>query len=315
MTSYKLHRSRGALTLIECLVVISIIGLLVAILIPAVQAVRESSRRAQCTNNLRQLGLALHNFASAHGRLPDCHSPTDFSIHVAVLPYMEMRPLYDSLNFSFGPGVQAWENQTASATPPVVFLCPSDFAQKIEGAPGSTSYGGNLGDGVQRFGYNGAFGSPYTSVRFDEFTDGLATTALMAEWCRGGVGSLERIRNRGLFVAPEFQEPDQLEDFALACRNIDTQKAQTNPHFKGSNWTWGEFNLTFYNHVLTPNQPSCLNGNGYQIGAFTAGSLHSGGANVLFGDGHVRLVTDRVGSPSWRAMGSRNGKDVVTEAD
>lgn len=310
---YISHRRRG-FTLLECVVVIAIIGVLAAILIPAVQAVREAGRRTQCTNNLRQMGLALHNYASTHGSLPPNHNANDYSVHVALLPYLEMKPLYDSFNFEFAAGFQPLDNRTANVTTPGVFLCPSDITKPSDDAPGWTNYCGNLGSGVQAFGYNGAFGGPYQSVRFEQFTDGLATTSLMSEWCPGGRGPLERVRNRALFHAPQHEAPGQLDEFALGCRNIDVQTAGTLSRYKGSNWCWGEFGLTFYNHVLPPNQPSCLNGNGVQTGAFTAGSQHSGGANVVFGDGHVRFVADGVDAATWRAMGSRNGRDLVTDA-
>ncbi len=306
---------RRALTLIECLVAITILGLLAAILIPAVQGAREAARRAQCTNNLRQLGLALHLYADVHGSLPPCHNGNDYSVHVAVLPYVEMKPLYDSFNFSFAAAYPPAANRTACTTTPNLFLCPSDVAQRDQDGPGVTNYGGNLGTGVQKFGYNGAFGSPYNSIRLAEFTDGLATTSLMAEWCVGGWGPMERVGNRALFHAPSYPAPDQLEAFALACRAIDPQTARVSLHFKGRNWCWGEFSHTFYNHILTPNQPSCVNGNGFQIGAFTAGSLHPGGAGVLFGDGHVRFVSDRVGAVAWGAMGSRDGQEIGSGSD
>lgn len=303
------ERPRG-LTLVECLAVIAVIGLLAALLVPAIQSFREAARRALCTNNLRQMGLALHGYASALGSLPPCHNANDFSVHVAILPFAEMKPLYDSFNFGFAAAYPPIQNLTACSVTPGLFLCPSESVVSLDGSPGWTTYCGNLGSGVQKFGYNGAFGYPYTSIRLGEFTDGFATTALMSEWTIGRPSPTERSPRRATFVAPSYPDPDQLDDFAHACREIDAKTARTSSHVKGSNWTWGEFIHTFYNHVLPPNQPSCLNGNGYQIGAFSAGSQHPGGANVLFADGHVRFVTDRVAPATWRALGSRNGREV-----
>ena len=315
MSPGRTRHVRRALTLVECLVAIAIIGLLAALLIPAVQAAREAARRAQCANNLRQIGLALHNYASALGGLPPFHNGNDYSVHVAILPFAELRPLYDSFNFAFPAAYPPADNLTSCATRVSLFVCPTDPARGVEGGPGSTSYCGNTGGGVQRFGYNGAFGAPYTSTRLADFTDGLSSTAMMSEWSLGGRGPLERARNRGLFHAPSYPDYGQLEEFALACRDLDTATARTNSHHKGSNWSYGELNHTFYNHVLPPNQPSCLNGNGYQIGAFSAGSQHQGGANVAHADGHVRFIANGVAPAMWRAMGSRNGGEIGVVPD
>ena len=305
---------RRAVTLVECLVLISIIGLLAAFLLPAVQAGREAARRAQCLNNLHQVSLALHTYTSDHGSFPPCHNSNDYSVHVALLPYLEMKPLYDSFNFQFAAAYPPLENQTACVASVSILLCPSDIKKPADGTPSWTNYVGNLGGGVQRYGYNGAFGAPYMSLRPSEFTDGLGTTAMMSEIVLGGGGAEERNFRRALFHAPPFEAPEQLDEFASACRSINPKMAPINPHFKGWNWSWGEFSHTFYNHVLPPNQPSCVNGNGFQTGAFTAGSQHSGGVNVLFGDGHTKFVKDGVDTALWRALASRNGSELVNDS-
>src|SRR5262245_7122754 len=104
--------SRRGFTLIELLVVIAIIGVLIALLLPAVQAAREAARRAQCTNNLKQMGLALANYETGNGSFPpgaigygsgsniDCNHPRNHTMFALILPYMEMKPLYDAINFS-----------------------------------------------------------------------------------------------------------------------------------------------------------------------------------------------------------------------
>jgi prepilin-type N-terminal cleavage/methylation domain-containing protein/prepilin-type processing-associated H-X9-DG protein len=145
-------RRRSAFTLIELLVVIAIIAVLIALLLPAVQAAREAARRAQCVNNLKQLGIALHNYHNIHNVVPWGSGPwgwSDWSAHVMLLPYMEQASLYNAINFNDGDdsdqnGVNAaqpnckfnWSFQIITIN---TFLCPSDSDQ-LTYAPGSQAW-------------------------------------------------------------------------------------------------------------------------------------------------------------------------------
>jgi len=210
------QKSRAGFTLIELLVVIAIIGVLIALLLPAVQAAREAARRAQCTNNLKQIGLAMHNYhqtsdcfpASAYNTSrPDVagnHVWTpmwgSISVHTLLLPYMEQKPVYDSFNFSLvtiGQGDGDWANGTASSTRINAFLCPSN-----PNLPPTTNYVNNRPwPGVNYFGSfgssllygengvnnrpNGVFQGVNIPVGIAGITDGTSNTIAFGEWRMG----------------------------------------------------------------------------------------------------------------------------------
>jgi len=212
-------RSNRGFTLIELLVVIAIIGLLIALLLPAVQAAREAARRAQCINNLKQMGLALHNYVSANGdAIPWGIGPwsDDWSAQTMLLPYVEQGALFNSINFfhnmSWGPAYAA--NTTATYATISGFLCPSD-ADKVTNAEGHNNYMGNAGSAPNNFyggtggsngdnGFAGLFmwwggnnGQPVITVRLRDITDGTSQTAAFSERVKGiGFYNNDRVDNR-----------------------------------------------------------------------------------------------------------------------
>ncbi|MBX6312311.1 MAG: DUF1559 domain-containing protein [Isosphaeraceae bacterium] len=150
-------RTQRGFTLIELLVVIAIIGVLIALLLPAVQAAREAARRAQCVNNLKQVGIAMHNYHDAFGSLPFGHGPfgwNDWNAHAMLLPYMEQGPVYNSINFANRISAAAPNNPQNSTIQRIqisTLLCPSDM-NRLTSPYGHVNYAGNSGSNPQFFG-------------------------------------------------------------------------------------------------------------------------------------------------------------------
>ncbi len=198
------RRSRGGFTLVELLVVIAIIGILVGLLLPAVQAAREAARRAQCQNNLRQLGIAMHNYHGAHGKLPpgcmeyrgfrDPPTRRQFAWSAFLLGYLEQGNLAADIDWRVPYDHPA--NRPAAEMQLSVFLCPS--ARPPEpGGLGKTDYGGLYGQRITaRRSDNGVFIYD-RSIRFREIGDGLSNTMCVAEDTRGP--EAEWINGRNVF--------------------------------------------------------------------------------------------------------------------
>ena len=304
-------KSRG-FTLIEVVAVVAIIGILVALLIPAVQMAREAARRARCSNNLHQIGIALSSYSSSTSCFPPGWGNNGFSFLVAILPEMEQAPLYHSLNLGEGPLGVISKNATSLRVSVSVYLCPSDDAP-MQTSGGQTSYAGNRGVGVQKYGYNGAF-AVAAPVSLASFSDGLSHTAAVSEWLSGG--ALEGLRDpkRTVFRTPvELTAPADFELFASTCRSLDANTAEFGaPSSKGTIWLSGEFGMSLYNHTLTVNQTSCTNGTAFQQGAWTVSSGHDKGVNLLFGDGHVQFLRETVRQEISRTIGSRDGGETLS---
>lgn len=197
-------KRKHAFTLVELLVVIAIIGVLVGLLLPAVQAAREAARRMSCSNNFRQLGLAIHNYESTYKQLPRMGTrDSDFSVQARILPYIEQSGLYDELDFSlaafggsFSGKVPHPKLAAAFAKPVGTFLCPSDPApptlstivsgveHKFGGLNYLASYGSNRNTNYDfRWVTDGPFCEP-RGLRFNHILDGLSNTVLMSETVR-----------------------------------------------------------------------------------------------------------------------------------
>src|SRR5687768_17044091 len=149
---------RKGFTLVELLVVIAIIGVLVALLLPAVQAAREAARRMSCSNNLKQFGIALHNFENTNRQLPagEISSTAYLSPHVQMLPFFEQQSLYAM--FDMLKGAFDAPNTTPGAIQPPLFLCPTDPRPDRSQAMGWTNYHPNAGSWVSINGWDGVFG-------------------------------------------------------------------------------------------------------------------------------------------------------------
>jgi len=321
---------RRAFTLIELLVVIAIIAVLIALLLPAVQAARGAARRMQCVNNLKQFGIALHNYHDVQGCFPHSRGlstpapnfpPTaTFSGFARVLAYMEQTQVFNTINFNLLPN--APENTTAQGTSVAVFACPSDPQVQVPPGEAPISYRFNEGSGIL-FTYgpsdvgsgananmpapNGVFFS-VSRTTLAEITDGTTNTTAMSERVRGDFNNAVSTPTSDLFLPRTFPATP---DAAVAdCRGVDVRNLSTQGvSNQGSPWLAGSTSCVF-GHGDVPNALSCMFPPGRILNL--ASSFHAGGVNVLFCDGGVRFTKDSVSRDVWRALGTRAGGEVVS---
>ncbi|MDG3004445.1 DUF1559 family PulG-like putative transporter [Paludisphaera mucosa] len=302
------------LTLIELAVVVGVVAVLAALILQAVTAAREASRRVSCLSNLKQIGLALNAYASIERSLPN--SGGALSPHVLLLPYLEQLQLYNGINL-VGPGpgkpgsgaaaVLSWaaSNATAERITLTAYVCPSNASDRRRAR---LSYPGNGGDGYGRPDSQGVFASgavPAPSLA--GIADGLSQTIAISEWVAGD-GSMER--NRNVFRAT--RSPAPLLDFLARCRDADYRTLPMDLPGKGTDWTNASLGYAAYNHLAPPNALSCTNAGIVAWSALTAGSLHAGGAHTLFVDGHAAFAKESVSESVWRALGSAAGGEPAT---
>jgi prepilin-type N-terminal cleavage/methylation domain-containing protein/prepilin-type processing-associated H-X9-DG protein len=307
-----------AFTLIECLVVISITGILFALLASAVQLARESARRIQCVNNLKQIGLAMHSYHEMHGVFPNAITARRFSPHVAMLPHLELTNLYNSINIDRDDtSAENSPNHTASICVVSVFRCPSESGEMRD--MGWTNYAGSVGYGYQLFNkqYLGIF-SVGVNISLANVTDGSSSTAAFSEWLLGP----RRTRNAPIvdlrrynFGTTNLIQPEQFENFLTACRAANVITNNFSFSSKGRGWMDTSLGRTLYNHNLVINEKTCNNGGFVPWGAYSAGSEHGLLAHVLFADGHVKAVKQAINLQLWRAISTRAGNEVMDSSN
>lgn len=304
-------RRRG-FTLIEALVTLGVMALLVALLLPAVQASRNAALRLSCMSNLKQIGLAIANYESAFGFYPAS------TFRYPILPYIDQQALFDVPKLSgLSPDDSAyWDGLNDKC--PAIYRCPSDPAPKALFDVDSSNYFGCGGTWWETNGYDGIFSIPGLDdnpvrpgqwVRVRDVADGLSNTALCSEKLRTD-GTKHRLRTG-------WQTPqgyDDLELFTQTCESIPPNPLdygwRGSDLLMGRPWHGAGFEVALYNHGSPPNRPSCINRIFVPSGLWTATSLHSGGVNVVFADGHLTFVSETIDRGVWREFGSRIGSFV-----
>ncbi|HEX5444899.1 MAG TPA: DUF1559 domain-containing protein [Pirellulales bacterium] len=311
----KSNKPRSGFTLIELLVVIAIIGLLVGLLLPAVQAARESARRIMCVNHLKQIGVALHNYHDTFQKFPPGRPnwPRVFSPQAMLLPYVEQSNTQNLINFNdtplvFGPPPAGASNIRAASTVLPLFVCPSDTGSIISGTTtGPTNYVANVGTGAVANGaLEGADGVFFlmSNIGFRDVIDGTSVTAAFSETVLG----------RGMVSTPQ----DPVHDVLTLPGGAPTTLAACSgaggswSGERGAAWILGSYRDALYNHAYPPNFTTWDCVNSARTSALTAArSYHPGGVQVLFCDGHLQFVPDTVNATLWRFIATRQGGEVA----
>jgi len=336
---------RRGFTLIELLVVIAIIAILIALLLPAVQQAREAARRTQCKNNLKQFGLALHNYLDVAQVFPYRRGGTDnnnattsnnghASGLIQLLPYVDQAPLFNQINSAQtfgattyspmgdsaadGSGYQLWKTDIP------MFLCPS--------SPNVKAVVGTLGHGLCHYGLSSGDSAFYTELttgataiavanartrvrgpfgyqtnrRIADLTDGTSNTILMGE-----MTSAKGAGGREVLSGIVRDMGDGIFNSPVTCKTTvagstgDYTAGPTVSASRGARWSRGFMHYTGVNTILPPNSPSCAGGGFDSGGIYSVTSRHVGGAHVLMGDGAVRFVSDNVDSGNLAAADPR----------
>ncbi len=333
-------------TLVELLVVIAIIGVLVGLLLPAVQAAREAARRMSCSNNMKQIGLAIHNYESAARRIPPgSQTGNTVSPHALLLPFFEASSGHSLFNFSFD--VTNTRNTAATILQFPFYQCPSEPSDGFVTWPansatsaGKTSYVQNMGTNSVYFDHIAAANAASTGLglrtgvffrinaqnrplAFKDITDGLSNTVWFSEIKRGHMSGTGFDAAVTVGSVEDYASPVNVTVSALGGMNNPYNPAQCNLpsatrfRARGLQYYRGITIYTFYNHTLTPNSifRDCVARNNQAEGHLAARSYHSGGVTTSFGDGSVRFINDNINSLTWSAVGTRAGSEVVGELE
>lgn len=278
------HRANRGFTVVEVLIVVAVIGLLIALLVPAVQRAREAARMTQCKNQLRQIVLAMANHESQHGTFPVLNFRMD------ILPQLEVAP-------------------DARIIP--VYACPSDSLHAngdLSAGRVSFAINAGLGTGSQR--HAGISDTNHGPISSSDISDGLSNTAMIAErlsfpFYAPQHAAWDEVPEHWNRTYQYFEQlPETLDEFAVACRQKIVRPLGT--------WYFTDH----YHHLLTPNSVNCvfaangLLGTGPYSQAASASSVHTGGVQVGFCDGSIHFVSDQIDMDIWRAQGTRQGREA-----
>jgi len=332
---------RGAFTLIELLVVIAIIAILIGLLLPAVQKVREAASRMKCQNNLKQLGLAMHNYHDANGKFPRNYLKVGtnaweaLSANYFLLPYVEQTALYQQGQSNLTNW--SWMYNTLMNTDLSVFKCPSAPAGSRRGTnpngwdgPGS-NYGWSTGSSVETVWAGNRFNGLMAyevDRKMADVTDGLSNTLMASEILSGSGASGTSGKypydvfyaGNGVFtsvVNKDWPTQAELDTIGNAAKSSSTGLRSNN----GTLWGWYAAGQSTLTTAAPPNWKwptaggDCCPGGAHDwgYGIFPPRSAHTGGVNALLGDGSVRFIRDSVDLVTFQRLGNRGDGQVLGE--
>ena len=303
----RIHNSQCGFTLVELLVVIAIIGILIALLLPAVQSAREAARRMHCSNNLKQIGLALHNYHTAHRSLPygaNFPQGTGGTWAAMILPYLEQKPVYDAFDFT----LPIWNEQNEQAVQTAIpaYICPSDPAS------GEPLQGGRIQTGSRNPGksmglwYPTSMGptrdgtSPSVSCVFCTHGVGSFCCADTSDYGPDGVGVMDRYTRAIRFSAIT----DGLTNTLMAGETLPAQCT-----FNGA--YHHNFPIAGTTIPLNTFEESIDGWNNLWYTACGFKSRHPGGANFVMCDGSVHFLSDSIDYRLYNELGTRAGGEIV----
>jgi prepilin-type N-terminal cleavage/methylation domain-containing protein len=310
----KFIRSKG-LSLIELLVSLAIVGVLVSLLLVAVQGTRESARKLTCVGNLRQIGLGVSNYVSTYNTFPPGGSDNGYSSHVRILPYVELDAIHDLIDYNYSYVVNEG-SEKLNLESPSLFRCPSEMVTTTRlGLITQTSYVGVFAGGTsdRQSGLlitvlDGRF------VRPSDVTDGFSNTLLFVETSSFGLETAEDVpgvplRSRSFRMPRHYILPDDIDQFYADCNNlaIGTQTSLS----LGGKWLDGSTGLSRLSCIF-PNLPrNCMNRGSTTDALYTPSSVHPGAFTVVLADGAVRRFSDSIDTDVWRGLGTRDGGEIV----
>jgi len=325
------QKRRNGFTLIELLVVIAIIAILMSLMLPAVQQAREAARRSQCVNNLKQIGLAMHNYHDAHSVLPPGNRSTLYGTWgLSLLPYLEMTALYNTWDFNQGAVGRTYTtapNTTVSQTRISAYTCPTDISRtNVTSATAPViphhNYVANYGNSTisQDTSFWGVDykGSPFGNIQVDAagrplrgcvrlslITDGLSNTLMVSEIIQGsGFNGASRADLRGRIIG---------------YGGGAYFTTHNNPNSPLPDYEWTNYCVTpapvpgvaWSSTINVPENPPCLQTNSLRYAQRAARSRHSGGVNAVKCDGSVSFISSTVDVNTWRNLGSSQDGNVL----
>lgn len=309
-------RKREGFTLVELLVVIAIIGVLIALLLPAIQAARESARRTQCFNNSRQLGLGLQMYHDSYGVFPPGHEETgvdgpsyrhQLSWLALILPYLEQKNVADLIRREdIDPAMNAHVNPKfipAGKNLVDTFICPSDPVGQNSPDWAPTNYLGNQGILCNCRGEDcgGMFGHD-TKFRMKDVTDGTSQTIAVAETLKGDLDA-NTIEDNYIFTSSA--NADDID----SCQSFPANTAD-----RATIWLGGQPHNNMFSTARPPNDPrvDCKAPN-HGCSNFAARSAHPGGVVVIFADCSAHFLSNDLTETTMQALGTRSAEDIVHE--